>query len=105
MFGAVGQTLHLAALILVALACALAMTPAAYHRRSNRVSKKLLRIAQNFVGAAMIPLMLAISIDIGLVAQVVTHTDAWAVGLGAASAVVFTALWIVYPWIERRRRS
>lgn len=102
-FDVAGQALHLAALMLVALSCALAMTPAAYHRRCTTVSVKLLRIAEGFVEACMIPLMIAISIDVGLVANAVTHSEAWAVSLGAGTAVVFTALWIAYPRYERRR--
>lgn len=95
--GREGEVLHLVALILVALSCALAMTPAAYHVRCARISRKLLRVAEGFVGAAMIPLMLAICIDIGLVAFAVTGHVAWSSALGVASALVFALLWLVYP--------
>lgn len=95
--GQEGEVLHLAALILVALSCALAMTPAAYHQRCTRISRKLLKVTERFVAAAMIPLMLAISIDIGLVAFAVTSHLASSVTLGVGSALVFSLLWLVYP--------
>jgi hypothetical protein len=104
-FDEFGQALHLAALVCVALACALAMTPAAYHRQNDhgKVSRDLLDISSGFIGAALIPLMAAISIDIGLVAFVVTGSRAIGIGLGAASALVIAGLWIVFPrWRKRR---
>ena len=92
-----GEVLHLVALILVALSCALAMTPVAFHQRCTRISHKLLRVTERFVGAAMIPLLLAISIDVGLVAFAVTSSLPWSVALGTAPAVIFALLWVVYP--------
>lgn len=98
------QGLHLAALALVALAMALAMTPAAYHRQveRGRISERLLRVASSFIGWAMAPLMCAVSIDLGLIAYVVTGTDAAAIALGGGCLAVFTALWVVFPqWVRR----
>jgi len=95
--GQQGEFMHLVALVLVALSCALAMTPAAYHVRCARISRKLLRVAEGFVAAAMVPLLLAISIDLGLVAFAVTGHPIWSGALGVASALVFTLLWLVYP--------
>ncbi|HTH80405.1 MAG TPA: DUF6328 family protein [Ramlibacter sp.] len=105
-FGAWGQWLHLAALVLVALACALAMTPAAFHRQNDhgKVSRELLDISSMFIGAAMIPLLAAISIDVGLVTYVVSESDAASVALGGACAIVFAGLWIVFPRFGRSRR-
>jgi hypothetical protein len=97
-----GQVLHMIALILVALSCALALTPAAYHRPCSTVSWRLLLITERFVAAAMVPLALAISIDVGLVAFAVTHSYVWSYGVGVASGVVFTSLWIAYPRLARR---
>lgn len=101
-FDAWGQWLHLAALVFVALSCALAMTPAAFHRQNDhgKVSQRLLDLSSAFIGAAMVPLMAAISIDVGLVAYVVSESPSISTGLGTACALVFVALWIVFP---RRR--
>ena len=104
-FNAWGQWLHLAALVLVALSCALAMTPAAFHRQNDhgKVSRQLLDISSRFIGAAMLPLMAAISIDVGLVAYVVSESAPASTAMGAACAIVFTGLWIVFPrWRGKR---
>jgi hypothetical protein len=101
-----GQLLHLAALVCVALSCALAMTPAAFHRQNDhgKVSRHLLDISSLFIGAAMIPLMAAISIDVGLVTYVVTESTATSTALGVICAAVFAGLWIAFPRWWRRRR-
>lgn len=105
-FDEFGQALHLAALVCVALACALAMTPAAFHRQNDhgKVSRELLAVSSAFIGAALVPLMAAISIDIGLVAFVVTESAAISTTLGVASALAIAGLWIVFPRWRRRRR-
>jgi hypothetical protein len=98
-FDSFGQQLHLLALLLVALSCGLVMAPAAYHRRTGHlhVSKRLLSIISGFVGAAMVPLMLAISIDVGLVAFAVTESPAASAGLAVSCGLVLAALWLVFP--------
>jgi membrane protein YdbS with pleckstrin-like domain len=99
-----GQWLHLAALVLVALSCALAMTPAAFHRQNghSKVSRELLDLSSMFIGSAMVPLLAAISIDVGLVAYVVSENPWISTGMGAVCAFVFVALWIVLPrWRKR----
>jgi membrane protein YdbS with pleckstrin-like domain len=106
-FDAFQQELHLAALVLVAISCALAMTPAAYHRQVERgqVSPRLLAVASGFVGAAMVPLMLAISIDVGLVAFAVTGRTPVSVLLALACGFLIGGLWLVYPRMAKRRHG
>lgn len=105
-FDSLHQALYLVALALVALSCALAMTPAAYHRLVERghVSQALLDRTSAFVGWAMVPLMLALSIDLGLVAYVVSESDAIALGLGLASLAVLVFLWLLFPRWARQRK-
>lgn len=102
-----GQILHLVALLLVALACALVMTPAACHRRMGRrqVSRHLLKVSSRFIGWSMVPLMLAIAIDVGLVAYAVMDSTLLATVVGCASALVFASLWLVYPRMTRPARE
>jgi membrane protein YdbS with pleckstrin-like domain len=55
-----------------------------------------------FIGSAMVPLLAAISIDVGLVAYVVSENPWISTGMGAVCAFVFVALWIVLPrWRKR----
>ena len=56
------QLLHFSALVLVAIATALIMTPAAYHRQAElgTVSKFFVRMASTIIAIAMVPLMLGL---------------------------------------------
>ena len=67
------QLLHLVAIILVVIAMALIMTPAAYHRETGgrEVTSTFLTISAKLVVASMVPLALALCLDFYLVARVV----------------------------------
>src|SRR5438105_4430263 len=67
------QCLHYAALVLVAIAIALIMTPAAYHRlvEQNSVSSFFIRLASGLIAAAMVPLMMAIAFEVYIVRRIV----------------------------------
>jgi hypothetical protein len=99
------QWLHLAALMLVAVAIALVMTPAAYHRHNAKleVTERQLRLTLRCVGLAMAPLALGLAIDIYLMARVITHRPA--AGLAAAGLIVVltSALWFVLPRLRKHR--
>ena len=99
-----GQRLHLLAIALVAVAIALIMTPAAYHRQTDpqQVSESFLRITTRLLLASMPPLAVAICLDFYLVARMVTGSDAVA-WLAAALLAIFVLLWGVLPRIARRR--
>jgi hypothetical protein len=68
-FSELEQMLHLVALLLVAVAVALIMTPAAYHRIAERgtVSRRFIDLASRLLESALMPLMLGISLDLFLV--------------------------------------
>jgi Family of unknown function (DUF6328) len=98
------QDLHLFAIGLIAIAVALIMTPAAFHRQagSRQISEAFIRLCARLLGWSMVPLALAISIDFFLVAQIIMHNDlvAW---LAAAVLGVFFAMWFVLPrWLLAR---
>src|SRR5436190_24352767 len=59
------QLLHLTALLLVAIAGALVMSPAAYHRqtRPREASAHFLVLGGRFLLASMVPLLAAIVLD------------------------------------------
>jgi len=67
-FSELEQMLHLVALLLVAVAIALIMTPAAYHRIAERgtVSRRFIDLASRLLESALMPLMLGISLDLFL---------------------------------------
>ena len=93
------RAVHLAALLLVTIACALVMAPAAYHRQAGqaRVSAGLLKIASRLIGLGLIPLMLGICLDVYVVAYAVTRHNAFSAGLGALCFTVFAGLWFAFP--------
>ena len=104
-FGPVAQRLHLAALVLVALACILLLTPSALHRLAGRehVSRYLLDVASHFIGWGMVPLMAAISIDVGLIAYAVTGSEPVGIALGVVCGLIACALWFIFPRRARGR--
>jgi hypothetical protein len=97
---------HLTALLLVAIACALVMAPAAYHRQAEQgsVSKSMLAIASRLIGFGLVPLMLGVSLDVYVVSFLVTGSDTWAAVIGAGCFAVFAGLWFVFPRFQRSRR-
>jgi hypothetical protein len=101
------QTLHFFALILIAVAIAIIMTPAAYHRLVERgsVSDFFIRLASRLIAAAMLPLIVALCLEVYLVSRMV-ELPAW---LSAATAAglfaVFATLWFAFPFAMRNRAA
>jgi hypothetical protein len=107
LLGPTGREVHLMALILVALAIALIMAPAAFHRQAarDRVSKSFADYASTLITVAMIPLMVAISSEVGIVTFVISESTVLGVGVSAALLGVFGILWFVIPrWAIARGR-
>ena len=101
------QTLHFAAIMLIAMAIGLIMTPAAYHRQvePGTVSAFFVRMASLLVTAAMVPLMVGMCIEVFVLGHVALGSR-WAGGLSAAMLFAFLAtLWFVFPALLKRRRS
>ncbi|MBV8142940.1 MAG: hypothetical protein JOZ60_12955 [Verrucomicrobia bacterium] len=88
-FSGMEQMLHLAALLLVAIAIALIMTPAAYHRIAERgtVSRRFVDLASRFLESALMPLMLGISLGLFLVGRLILNN------LAVSGAIAFTMFW------------
>src|SRR5262245_18964935 len=100
-----GQRIHLAALVLVALAMAIIMAPAAYHRQAERgtVSRKFADYASRLITIALAPLLISISLEVALVSFLVTSNLAFSVGVGSALMCAFAWLWFIIP--NRKRSS
>jgi hypothetical protein len=95
----VEEQLHLGATMLVALATAMLITPAAYHRiaEPESVSRAFVVLSSRLLSWSLVPLALAISADFYLVASLVTANTAVSIVLTAAVLVVFCGLWFVLP--------
>ncbi len=105
-----GQYLHLCALGLLAIAIALIMTPAAYHRLSGvrHISDSFIWLAERMLLWSMVPLVLGICIDFYLVAGMVVQS-AIVLWLTAGLFATFAFLWFFVPRIliarERKRTA
>jgi hypothetical protein len=101
------QALHYIALLLVALAIAIIMTPAAYHRLVERetVTHFFVRLASCMIAAAMVPPMLALALEVYLVGQIVLQDQATSAVIAAAVLLLFAGLWFGFPLAMRNRMS
>jgi hypothetical protein len=99
-----GRLLHLAAIALVAVAVALIMTPAAFHRQTatRHVSSGFIRLASRLLLLSMLPLAIGISLDFYLVAGVIV-SDGIALAVALLLFVFFMALWYGLPRLRRMR--
>ena len=101
------QALHYAALILVAVAIAIIMTPAAYHRivEQTSVSEFFVRLASWLVAAAMVPLMVAITFESYIVGVVLFGRGMLSLAVSAGLFCLFAGLWFIMPFAMRRARG
>ena len=100
------QRLHLLAIALLAIAVALIMAPAAYHRQRGpeEVTSTFIRLASRLLLWSMAPLALSICIEFYLVGRVIDGSPI--VPLGAAFLfAVFVGLWFVLPRVRRSKRT
>jgi len=100
------QTIHLIALVAGAVSMSLVMTPAAYHRiaERGRVSSRFAELASWLIAAAMAPLALSIALDVFVVSVVVAGNLVVGALIGALLAMMFVAMWFVWPTIDARHR-
>ena len=98
------RVVHLIALILIAVAIALIMAPAAYHRQAERatVSKYFANYASRLIAIAMLPLLIAISAEVSLVAYAILAQFWPSVVCGSLLAILFLWLWFIFPALRRR---
>jgi hypothetical protein len=94
---AVAREVHLAAIGLVAIAVALVMAPAAYHRHTglHHVTEDFLQISTRLLLLSMLPLAVGICLDFYLIAGVIVGRGAGALATGIFA--VFVILWLALP--------
>ena len=83
------------------------MAPAAHHRLAHPtvVSQAWIRHAGRDIACAMAALMLAIGLDVHLVAIMILNDRVMAVSLGAGASGLLGWLWFARPWFTRRRNG
>jgi hypothetical protein len=97
------QRLHLLAIALVAVAIALVMTPAAYHRQRGprEVTGRFIALSSRLLLWGMLPLAVSLSLDLYLVGRMIVAPLAAGCLAGTAFAI-FVYLWFVMPRTGRR---
>jgi DMSO reductase anchor subunit len=97
------QVVHLGATLLVAVAIAMLIAPAAYHRQAEpeSTSRRFVDLANRLLTWSLLPLMVAICADFYLVASVVTGEWTISLTLSLLLLGVFAGLWLLLP----RRRA
>ncbi|HKU70974.1 MAG TPA: DUF6328 family protein [Burkholderiales bacterium] len=95
------QRLHVLAIGLIAIAIALIMTPAAYHRQrgSHHITADFFGVSTRLLLWSMLPLALAICLDFYLILKSVLDGGASAL-LAGVLFVVFALFWFVLPRSE-----
>ena len=93
------QYFHLAAIGLVAIAVALVMAPAAFHRQTNpqAATQDFITIASRLLLLSMLPLMLGISFDFYLIARLILNQPLVSLLLSTILFILFATLWFLVP--------
>src|SRR3981081_4500312 len=97
------QLIHFSATVLVTIAIALIMTPAAYHRLAEQttISKFFVLLASWLIAAAMVPLMLGLTLEVYLLGLLVIGDPKTSLAVSTALFGVFSLLWFVFPLAMR----
>jgi hypothetical protein len=98
------QLIHFAATILVAIAIALIMTPAAYHRLAEQasVSAFFVKLTSALIAAAMAPLMIGLVFEVYLLGCIILGGQKASLAIAAALLAIFSFLWFAFPLYMRR---
>src|SRR5439155_985781 len=101
------QAIHFIALILISVSVAIIMTPAAYHRLAERgsMSDFFIRLASSLIAIAMLPLTIALCLEVYLLGHVILHQQGISIAVACLLLFVFVGLWFVFPFAMRRGRG
>ena len=93
------QVLHLISISVITLAIALVMTPAAYHRQTERetISHEFVRLASRLLLLSMLPLVAGVCLDFYLIASLILPGTLLSVAMTTLLAAAFFVLWVVLP--------
>lgn len=100
------QRLHLLAIVLVVVAIALVMAPAAIHRQVDprTVHQRFIDISSRLLLWSMLPLALGICLDVYLVGWLVLRSKPAAGALAVGLLGLLLVMWFVLPRSRRFRR-
>lgn len=95
------RIIHLFAITLIAIAVALVMAPAAYHRLVLRdaVSHFFIAFASRCLLMSMFPLLLGIVLDMYLISGLILNSTILALLIAVFLAALYIGLWFVLPYV------
>ena len=98
------QLLHYASIVLVAIAIALVMAPAAIHRQTSQreVSERFVWLSSALLLASMVPLSVGLCLEVYLIGIIVLKGHAIGAVTAAALFLIFMIFWI---WVPRREQQ
>lgn len=101
------QQLHLLAIALIAVAIALVMSPAAFHRQSGpeEITETLIQTCTRLLLWSMLPLALGICLDFYLITSMILGHSWVIIILAVLLFVLFTLMWFVLPRIARLQKT
>src|ERR1700704_7149556 len=102
------KLIHFIAVLLIALSIGLIMTPAAYHRQvePGSVSRFFVRLASRLVVIAMLPLAVALCLEVYLLGRVILGNSTTSFLVASMLLLIFAGLWYVFPWwVAGRKKS
>jgi hypothetical protein len=102
----VQQQLHFVSIILTVCAVALVMTPAALHRQIDplAVTRWFIDSSTMLLLLSMFPLGLSISLELYIIAQIITGLFWLSLLVAVAVLLLFFSLWVLLPNIKRGGR-
>lgn len=102
---ALSRWVHLLSLGLISLSVILLIAPAAYHRivEDGENTERLHRFASRAILAALVPLGLALALDIYVVVQKVSGSEIGAAGAAGMMLLLFYGLWFGYTLYRRQQ--
>ena len=100
------QSLHYVSLLLIAVAIALVMAPAPYHRQVDPgfASRRTIEVASWLMTLSLGPMMLGVALDVYVLGYFLFRSEALSAGVAAGVLALFVGLWFVFPQWARRQR-
>lgn len=100
------QQLHLLSVVLVVLAVALVMTPAAYHRQAKHetLPERFISLSSRLLLWSMFPLMAAICVDFYLIARMILLNSLMSLVGACILLIIFVVFWLMLPRSKSFRR-
>jgi len=99
------RILHLLAICMTAVSAMLIMTPAAYHRQSEKgfISSYFVFMSSHFIRYSMIALSLSISLEVDIIARLILRTDNIHHIIALILFMTYISMWFVFPKFRSNR--